>query len=135
MENYTNMLREHNLKVTPQRLAMLDVICNYGHINVDTLYEEIKDKFSSISLATIYKNINAMKDSLLLSEVRLPNEKPVYEIIKDEHAHLKCTDCGKVIDIELDINTNKALSEIEKDFKFQIMQKDIILSGICSNCN
>jgi Fur family peroxide stress response transcriptional regulator len=132
MENYTDMLRTHNLKATPQRLAILDVIYHYGHINIDKLYEEIKDKFSSISLATIYKNINAMKDSLLLAEVKLPDEKSVYEIIKNEHAHLKCNSCGAVVDINID--TDSILNNIENDHGFQITQKDIVLSGICSKC-
>jgi Fur family peroxide stress response transcriptional regulator len=132
MENYTDMLRTHNLKATPQRLAILDVIYYYGHINIDKLYEEIKDKFSSISLATIYKNINAMKDSLLLAEVKLPDEKSVYEIVKDEHAHLKCNSCGAVVDINID--TSSILNGIEKDHDFQITQKDIVISGVCSKC-
>ncbi|MEA3553316.1 MAG: transcriptional repressor [Campylobacterota bacterium] len=99
MNNYTQVLREHNLKATPQRLAILETICLNGHINIDKLYEDIKLKFDSISLATIYKNINAMTKSMLLFEVKLPNEKSVYEIVKDNHSHLLCKECGEVQDI------------------------------------
>ena len=63
MINYTTMLREHNLKATPQRLAITDVIYKNGHVNIEYLYEKMLKQFHSISLATIYKNINYIKDN------------------------------------------------------------------------
>jgi len=66
MNDFTNILREHHLKATPQRLAILENIFLYGHINIDKLYDKVKQKFHSISLATIYKNINAMSENMLL---------------------------------------------------------------------
>lgn len=80
MENITFMLRTHNLKATPQRIAILEAVYKYGHINIEKLYEDIKNKFDSISLATIYKNINAMTKNSLLFEVKLPNEKSVLRL-------------------------------------------------------
>ena len=88
MKNYTEILRSCNLKATPQRLVILESIDTFGHINVDKLYEEVKSKFNSISLATIYKNINSMINNTLLLEVKIPNEKSVYEMVKDQHSHL-----------------------------------------------
>jgi len=130
--NYTNILREHNLKATPQRLAILESIQINGHINIDKLYEEIKEKFNSVSLATIYKNINAMTKSMLLFEVKLPNEKSVYEIVKEQHSHLLCTNCNEVIDIYVD--TNSIASYISKKHDFAVKQSDLVLSGTCKNC-
>ena len=132
MNDYTNILREHHLKATPQRLAMLESIDYYGHINIDSLYEDIKKKFSSISLATVYKNINAMTKNMLLFEVKLPNEKSVYEIVKEQHSHLLCESCGKVTDIEVDLENT--ISQVMKDNKFQIKQADLVLSGVCKGC-
>ena len=42
MKNYTTILREYNLKATPQRLAIIESVDIYGHINIDSLYEEVK---------------------------------------------------------------------------------------------
>lgn len=126
------MLREHNLKATPQRLAMLESIEQYGHINIDKLYEEIKQKFQSISLATIYKNINAMTKNMLLFEVKLPNEKSVYEIVKEEHSHLLCKCCGQVTDIDFKVDFEK--EELAQKYDFEIEQSDLVLSGTCSKC-
>ena len=132
MNDYTNILRQHNLKATPQRLAIMDIIEYNGHINIDNLYEEVKKKFSSISLATIYKNINSMVENFLLIEVKLPSRKPVYEIIKKEHSHLLCKDCGEVIDVEVD--TSKILNDISSKYNFDIDGTDVILSGTCPTC-
>ena len=132
MNNYTNVLREHNLKATPQRLALLEIICLNGHINIDKLYEDTKLKFSSISLATIYKNISAMTKAAILFEVKLPNEKSVYEIVKDSHSHLLCKECGEVEDIYID--TNKMIDDISSSHTFKIEQSDIVLTGSCKSC-
>ena len=132
MNDYTNILRQHNLKATPQRLAIMDIIEHHGHINIDSLYEEVKKRFSSISLATIYKNINSMIENLLLAEVKLPSRKSVYEIVKQDHSHLLCKDCGEVIDVEVD--TAKMVDDISSKYNFDINGSDVVLFGICSTC-
>lgn len=132
MNTFTDILREHNLKATPQRLAILHVINKYGHINIDTLYSEIREQFSSISLATIYKNINSMTESNILAEVKLSNMKSVYEIVKESHAHLKCEFCGNIEDISID--TNNIFNTISDAHHFKINHSDVVLSGICKNC-
>ncbi len=132
MKNYTTILREYNLKATPQRLVIIESIDKYGHINIDRLYEEVKAKFSSISLATIYKNINSMINNMLLLEVKIPNQKSVFEIVKEQHSHLVCNECGEVMDVKLD--TSKMIDTISHDYKFQIDQSDLVFSGKCTNC-
>ena len=132
MKDFTTILREHNLKATPQRLEILNTIFRYGHINIDKLYEEVKEKFNSISLATIYKNINAMISNYLLEEVKLPNEKSVYEIVKNKHSHLLCKKCNDVIDV--DIQLNSINQDISSKLNFTVENTDVVISGICKNC-
>jgi len=132
MKDFTNTLREHNLKATPQRLEIINTIFLYGHINIDSLYEEVKKKYNAISLATIYKNINAMMSNSLLEEVKLPNEKSVYEIIKEKHSHVLCKKCNNVIDIDIELNT--ITNNISKELDFKVENSDLVISGICKNC-
>ena len=133
MKNFTETLRNYNLKATPQRLVIIESIDKYGHINIDRLYDEVKSKFSSISLATIYKNINSMITNTLLQEVKIPNEKSVYEIVKEKHSHLVCKDCGEVFDITVDIkNINDCVTN---DYNFTIDQTDLVFSGKCNACS
>ena len=132
MNDFTNTLREHNLKATPQRLEIINAIFMHGHINIDKLYLEVKNKFISISLATIYKNINAMIENLLLEEVKLPNKKSVYEIVKNKHSHFLCTKCSSVSDIDIELNNIK--EEIPRSLNFTIQNSDLVISGICQDC-
>jgi Fur family transcriptional regulator, peroxide stress response regulator len=132
MINYTDELRRHNLKVTPQRLAISNALHACGHINVDTLYDMMLKKFNSISLATIYKNINLMLENSYIQEVKIPQSKSVYELTKSYHSHLVCTKCGEVEDIKL--NMNPIISEVSSSSNFEISKTDVVLSGICKKC-
>ncbi|MFA6197047.1 MAG: Fur family transcriptional regulator [Sulfurimonas sp.] len=132
MKNYTNTLRQHNLKATPQRLAIVDALFVHGHMNTESLYFMMLEKFSSISLATIYKNINLMIEKSFIQEVKLPHAKSVYELTKTSHSHLLCKKCGAIEDVE--INLDKFVLEISKTNQFQIDKTDFVLSGNCKNC-
>jgi len=132
MNNYTTILRAHGLKVTPQRLAISDAIGTHGHIKIEDLYTLMLKEFSSISLATIYKNINVMVQNSFIQEVKIPHTKSVYELTKEAHSHLVCSECTEVEDISLDIYDfiNKADSQTS----FLIQKADVVFSGICKKC-
>lgn len=132
MNNYTNLLKEYDLKVTPQRVAIVEELFKNGHMNIDDLYKKLLSKFPSVSLATIYKNINAMVEKVFLSEVKIPNSKSVYELVKTEHAHLVCSCCGSIEDIMLD--PSSIISEVSTLSSFKIDSTNIVLSGICPKC-
>ncbi len=132
MNNYTDALREHHLKATPQRLAIADTLANYGHINIDKLYEVMLKKFNSISLATIYKNVNLMLENSFIQEVKIPNEKSVYELAQVEHSHLVCTKCGAIEDTFLDLTPLS--NNLPEQSHFKIDKIDIVFSGVCQKC-
>lgn len=132
MINYTDELRQHNLKATPQRLAIADALHVHGHINIESLYEMMVKKFSSISLATIYKNINIMLENSFIKEVKIPNAKSVYELTKHAHSHMVCKKCADVEDITLDLH--KVVEKASNNSNFKIEQTDLVLSGICKKC-
>ncbi|MEN5406331.1 Fur family transcriptional regulator [Aliarcobacter butzleri] len=133
MTNYTNLLKEYDLKVTPQRVAIVEELYKNGHMNIDDLYKKLLAKFPSISLATIYKNINAMVEKVFLSEVKIPETKSVYELVKAEHAHLACSCCGYIEDIMLD--SSDLVEQVSKISSFKVNSTNIVISGICSKCS
>jgi len=132
MLNSSILLKEYDLKVTPQRVAIVEELYKHGHMNVDDLYKNLLKKFPSISLATIYKNINAMVEKIFLNEVKLPDTKSVYELIKEEHSHLVCSSCGKVEDIMID--TSVLQKSISSETNFKVENTDVVFSGICKDC-
>lgn len=131
MNNFDLMLREHNLKATKQRIGILSIMQERGHINIEELYKKVKNLFPNISLATLYKNMHLMLQNNLLTEVSVKNSKTLYEITKDSHAHMHCEKCGEVYDVDFDF---AKVNNIEKD-GFTLKDTQVIFSGICKNCN
>ena len=132
MNNYTEILRAHNLKATPQRLEIADALYTHGHVNIENLYAIMLQKFNSISLATIYKNINIMLENAFIQEVKIPHEKSVYELTKELHSHAVCSECGYIEDLTLDLSKVKENAATQTHFKIQTA--DLVFSGICKNC-
>ncbi len=130
--NYEALLHEHTLKATPQRLGILSLMHTNGHISIDELFEQIKKQFHSISLATLYKNINAMLETALITEVKIPNMKSKYEIAKERHAHLLCDKCGEFKDISIDIDKLIRLTEAKSNYKLN--DTSLIFTGLCEKC-
>lgn len=130
MNNLELMLREHNLKATKQRVGILSIMEDKGHINIEDLYMKIKSLFPSISLATLYKNMHLMLENKLLTEVSVKSSKTLYEITKAEHAHMHCENCGEVVDVDFDFDNMK----YPNNDNFELKDTQVIFSGICKKC-
>ena len=130
--NYTEPLKAHNLKITPQRVAILEEIEVAGHIDVDHLYEILCISFPSISLATVYKNVNQMYELKILEVIKVPNHKLQYEIAKEPHIHLACDSCGSVIDMEQCID--ELMYSAESESGYQLNHSTVVLNGLCPEC-
>lgn len=133
MIDYTQLLKEYNLKVTPQRVAITDELYVHGHINIDELFNSLKIKFPSISLATIYKNINTMLERFFVVEVKIPHEKSVYELTKELHSHMVCKSCHAIEDIKLD--TSILFEEASKKSHFNLDDISVVFTGLCEKCS
>jgi Fur family peroxide stress response transcriptional regulator len=125
-------LRTHHLKVTPQRLKIVESLNTFGHLNIDMLYQEVKETYPNVSLATVYKNLAIMTENGLLEEVKIPEKKSVFEIKKEPHLHLHCTRCGKIEDLGID--TDGLIKEAEKTSGYDVETVDMVLRGVCPEC-
>jgi len=132
MEKYKDILKASNLKSTHQRLAILDSIETFGHIDIDTLFDAIIRKYPTMSKATLYRNINDLLACHILEEVKLPHQKQQYEIKKIPHIHLLCNQCGSVEDMFID--TTPLLESISFQSDFTINTSFIVMNGICKAC-
>lgn len=130
---YAKLLNDRGLKATPQRIEILNQLKIKGHLSVDEIYSEVKMVFSSVSLATIYKNIISLKDVNLIEEVKIPNHKTKYQLtLHGEHIHIFCTKCHKLTDYMFEFSKFKEL--IEKTTDYEIQNIDIYIRGLCPNC-
>lgn len=129
---FSELLREHTLKVTPQRTAILDVIEKAGHIDIDHLYETIHTAFPNISLATVYKNVSQMYEKGILEAIKVPKHKLRYEIAKEPHIHLACDRCGSVMDMHHCLD--QLIDSAEHESGYRLEHSTVVLNGICPEC-
>ncbi len=132
MENLKNLLRSNNLKATHQRIAILDCIDKFGHVDIDAIYSFICEKYPTMSKATVYRNINELLSYNIIEEVKLPYKNKNYEIKKMPHIHLSCKKCSKVEDLFLE--TTPLFNSITSNSGFKVEQSFIVVEGICKEC-
>ncbi|MGX3010841.1 Fur family transcriptional regulator [Helicobacter sp. 23-1044] len=131
--DFTKILKDKHLKVTAQRVAILDEIYKNGHSSVDDIYMLIKERIPRVSLATIYKNILLMQNAEVLKSIKTPTQKQKYELNKNPHIHLHCRICDKLEDFDLDMSDFRAYCE-EKSGYSKIDDTAVIFSGVCRAC-
>jgi Fur family ferric uptake transcriptional regulator/Fur family peroxide stress response transcriptional regulator len=129
---HAQQLKEHTLKVTPQRIAILEEIEKAGHIDVDRLFEILRGRFAHISLATVYKNVNHLYEKDILAVIKVAKHKLKYEIAKEPHIHLTCYECGSVQDMQQCLN--QLLNSAEGESGYLLEHSTVVLNGICPGC-
>ena len=126
------MLKEHHIKITPQRLAIIQLMDEYGHISVRDIFEKIKEKFPSLSLATVYKNINAMMENRFINELKIVGQDNKYELVKERHSHMICRNCGDIEDVFID--TKGLEKSVPAQSGFRVEETSIHFFGLCKKC-
>lgn len=127
-----SLLRDNDLKVTPQRLAILNHLKDAGHSSIDEIYGSVRSLFPSVSLGTVYKNLTDMSELGILAEVKIPKQKQKYEISKEPHVHLVCEACGKICDF--DINIDSIVDRVQKSSRYEIKDRSAVFTGTCPEC-
>jgi Fur family transcriptional regulator, peroxide stress response regulator len=128
-------LRDNGHKITPQRLAIVDILANSeSHPSVENIHAQIKKDFPTMSLATVYRNIVLIKSLGEVLELGFPDGSNRYDGNKPyPHPHVICIKCKKIVDPDLDsLDSMKKEVALETDFK--ILNHRLDFFGICSNC-
>ena len=130
--SHVDILKLHSLKATPQRLSVLDVLCSHGHATLESIEKETRVKFPTLSLSTIYRNINEMLKKGILSEVKIANKKEYYELTKEDHTHLVCSSCGNIEDFML--STDEFMKKAQSSTDCKIQKATISFEVVCKEC-
>lgn len=134
LNDFTRIAREKGYKLTPQRLAVFKaLVSRKDHPKADDLYQQVKKKYPMISLATVYKTLDVLRDIGLVSELGYREEGCRYEGNVNLHANLVCLRCKNIKDI--DINS---LSKLERlvaaKSRHTIIGSRVEFYGYCSEC-
>lgn len=120
------------MKYSKQREMVLNaLIDNKIHPTADTIYGIIKKDLPTISLATVYRNLNQLADNGDILKIQIPGEPDRFDSTICDHHHFNCVKCGSVCDImPEDINLG-SIANINGNV---ILDYQIILKGICKEC-
>ncbi len=133
-EAFTEYIKKHKHRRTPERYAILERIYSYeGHFNADILYNAMKSEYR-VSLATIYNTLELLTECKLIIKHQIGGQFAQYEKTfgNNTHHHLICTNCGKVKEF-----TDKQLRlaiQNRKFAHFQMSHYSLYLYGLCQNC-
>lgn len=128
-------LRAEGKRITPQRSLLLDVIRrSKGHLGADQIYHLARERDPRISLSTVYRNLNLLKELGLISRLHLDEEHHHYEL-KDaaNHYHLICSSCGRVIEFDSSL-VEQLVADVSAEKDFVVERVRIDLTGLCVEC-
>ncbi|HBO84239.1 MAG: transcriptional repressor [Deltaproteobacteria bacterium GWC2_42_11] len=126
--------REKGLKITPQRLAIFKFLeGNTSHPSAEDIYRHIKKTYPAISFATIYNNLQALKERGEVLEITIDSQKRHYDPNTEPHHHIICTKCNKINDVFHDYSEAVRLPNYITE-EFKPVGNHIDFYGICRTC-
>ena len=85
----TEMLKSQKLKVTPQRLAIFHMLYNTkSHPSAETIYNSLQETHPTMSLATVYKTLDALAKAGLVQQLHLGEDSFRYDATASSHPHI-----------------------------------------------
>lgn len=126
--------RERGLRVTPQRLTVYRALAtDPSHPTADALHARIRPGMPSLSLATVYRILEALEENGLVRRVSAVDGIARFDANLAQHQHLVCRMCGTIVDIEEETLSAMSLPPIEIP-GFVPDALDIRILGTCSSC-
>jgi len=127
-------LRQNKLKVTPARLAILDIFERNRHpLSVKDLAKKLSS--TGIDTVTLYRNVESLQNLGLLKKILIDDKQTHYELSsQDHHHHIICKVCGKISDVSTCdvIVTGKDLLKTTGFAK--VTEHSLEFFGICEGC-
>ncbi len=134
-KSYKRMIREMGLKVTKQRMAILEGLnAGRAHVTAQEVYEAVNEKHPEIGFATVYRFLRKLTEQGFVTEVRMGGLPARYELTpREHHDHLTCVKCGKIVEFE-----NPQIEQLQEDiatgYGFKLTDHVLELYGVCSHC-
>lgn len=126
-------LRAAGKRITPQRKLVLGILARAdSHLDACAIYERGLRHDAGLSLSTVYRTLNILKQAGVVRELHLDDEHHHYELDgKEEHCHLICLACAQVLEVD-SATLTQAVAAAGQTHDFEIVQVE--LAGYCADC-
>ena len=133
-ERLISRLKESDYRLTPQRVELIRLITTSNdHPSASRLYNQIKTQFPTMSLATVYKTLDLLKELEEVLEIDLRDDSHYDGNHPEPHPHLICSKCNKIVDGEMDIDQG-LIRKLERASGYTILRPQISFYGLCPDC-
>ena len=129
-----DLLRRHGIQVTAQRLAVLRAVSGHPHITADAVAEAVRGEIGAISLQAVYDALGVLASQGLIRRIQ-PGGSPARfeDRVGDNHHHLICRICGRVVDVECAVGSAPCLTASD-DRGYEIDEAEVAYWGRCPQC-
>jgi len=132
MKATTERYRTLGIKLTPQRLAILECLDgNKSHPSAEDIYKEVLKRFPTMSFATVYNTLEVLREKGGVQALTIDPDRMRYDPDTMGHHHLICQRCRKVVDVHSDVKV-----DIPEDMAhgFEITGSHMEFYGLCPKC-
>lgn len=137
MTQYMQVLREHGLRVTPQRELIIEFLsCTKVHPTAESIFEEVKGRCPALSLNTVYKTLEMFEKRGMVRRFIVGLNIYRYDANVTPHAHVICADCKRVDDINGKLSDlgERIRKEVDVNSDYEILSADLFFYGVCKEC-
>ncbi|HVA53044.1 MAG TPA: Fur family transcriptional regulator [Acidimicrobiales bacterium] len=132
--NPTELLRQHGIHVTAQRLAVLRAVSQQPHISAEDVTRVAGVEIGAISRQAVYDALSVLAESGLIRRIQPVGSPARYEDrVDDNHHHLICRDCGRLVDVDCAVGAAPCLTASD-DNGYEIDEADVAYWGRCPQC-
>jgi Fur family ferric uptake transcriptional regulator len=129
-----DLLREHGVQVTAQRLAVMRAVSVRPHGTADDVAEIVRAEIGAISRQGVYDSLGMLVDRGILRRIQPAGSPARYEYrVGDNHHHLVCRSCGATVDVDCAIGAAPCL-DLDDDRGYEIQETEVIYWGVCPAC-
>jgi Fur family peroxide stress response transcriptional regulator len=128
-------LHKRGYKVTPQRLAVFEfILSREDHPAADQIHKEVKKKYPTMSLATVYQALHLLNEMGLIQELGFNDKSSRYDPNIMPHINIICLNCGKICDYEAE-SVNEMWSKIVAELGFKPVGQRLDIYRYCEECS
>ncbi len=128
------LLRQHGIQVTAQRLAVLRAVAAQPHIAAEAIAETVRAEIGAISLQSVYDALGVLVAEGLIRRIQPAGSPARFEYrVGDNHHHLICRTCGRMVDVDCAVGSAPCLNAVD-DSGYEIDEAEVVYWGRCPQC-
>lgn len=123
-----------NMRITRQRSHIIETLQETTcHPTVAWIFDRVKEKCPNISLGTVYRNLNILKETGKIREIKFGKNTARYDGNIEFHHHIVCLQCGKLEDVTCAVSPN-LIRQVEAAKGYKISGHQMEFKGTCPDC-